>query len=294
MQRRTFLKTTAGTSLAAAISPNLFALAADNPFRKNVGIQLYTLRKEIGKDTAGTIAAVAAAGYKQVEVYGFPNPKAIEMIKAAKDNGLAVNSTHFNWDCITNPDKKGVTPFAKIIETAKEHGLTHLVMPYLHGHNRKTLDDYKRVAGQLNKAAVEAKTAGIQLAYHNHAFEYKPMEGGKSGYQVFIEEFDKDMMFEVDVFWVVVGGADPVKQIQELKGRVSQLHLKDLRKGFKAPNFGKVAKTDFEEIGDGMIDMDAIMTAAVDVGVAHAHVEQDQSPDALASIRQSIKAVKAM
>ena len=294
MNRRTLLQAAGAGALASTLTPRLFALAPNNPYRKNIGIQLYTLRKEIGKDTAATIAAVAKAGYQQVEAYGFPSPNATKMIQAAKDNGLAVNSSHFNWESVTNPDKKGVMPFGEVLEKANAAGLSHLVIPYLHTHNRRTLDDYKRTAERCNKAALEAKKAGIQLAYHNHAFEYKPMEGGKSGYQVFIEEFVPEMQFEVDVFWVQVGGADPVKQIQQLKGRVSQLHLKDLKKGFATPNFAKVPKDAFEEIGDGQVDIEAVIEAATGVGVAHCHVEQDQSPNALESIVKSFNQLKAM
>ena len=86
------------------------------------------------------------------------------------------------------------------------------------------------------------------------SFEFEPKEGGKSGYDIFMKEFDSDMMFEIDVFWVVVGGADPVKLIKKLKGRVSQLHLKDLKKGTKLPEFGRLPKDAFKELGNGMID----------------------------------------
>jgi sugar phosphate isomerase/epimerase len=289
MNRRTFLQTSSVSALAAAIAPNLYALAPDNAYRKNIGIQLYTLRDQIKADLAGTIKAVAEAGYRQVEPYGFPGQVALDMIKAAKDNGMQANSTHFDWESVTNPTKEGVAPFSEILGKAKDAGLTHLVVPYIHGHNRKNLDDYKRLAENCNKAAVESHKAGIQLAYHNHAFEYQPHEGGKTGYQVLMDEFAPEMMFEVDVFWVVVGGEDPVKQIQALKGRVSQLHLKDLKKDVATPNFGGVPKDAFQELGNGKIAMEPIIEAAADVGVAHCHVEQDQSPNPIASVQQSLK-----
>ena len=288
MKRRLFLQ----SSLASALTIPSFALEKDNPYRKNIGIQLYTLRNQIKADTAGTIKAVAAAGYQQVEAYGFPD--AGEMIKAAKDNGLGVHSSHFAWESVTAPDKEGVTPFGKILETAKEAGLSHLVIPYLHGHNRKSLDDYKRLAQLMNKAATEAKAAGIQLAYHNHNFEFKPFEGGKSGFDVFIDEFSEEMKFELDVFWVKAGGVDPVKLIDRLKGRVSQLHLKDLKKGLQLPNYGQLDKGAFKELGNGSIAMEPIIEAAGRAGVAHCHVEQDHSPAPLESIGQSMQHLKSL
>lgn len=288
MKRRHFLQTT----LASSLSIPAFALEAENPYRKEIGIQLYTLRNQIKEDVAGTLKAVADAGYRQVEPYGFPN--AGDMIAAAKDNGMKVNSSHFAWESVTQPDKEGVPPFAEILSGAKDAGLTHLVIPYVHAHNRENLDGYRVLAERMNKAAVEAKGAGIQLAYHNHAFEFQPMEGGKSGYDVFVEEFAPEMQFEVDVFWVVVGGKDPSELIRSLKGRVSQLHLKDLAKGTTLPNYGKLPNEAFKELGNGMIPMEPIIEAAADAGVAHCHVEQDQSPDPIASIGQSMTHLKSL
>ncbi len=289
MNRRNFIRTTAATTLVLSqSSPLMAALAADDTYRKNIGIQLYTLRDSISKDTAGTLKQVAAAGYKQVEPYGFPG--ADEMIKAAKDAGLAVRSTHFQWDSVVNPKDAAMSDFSKILEKAHEAGLSHLVIPYLQDGNRKTLDDYKKVAENANKAAALAKKAGIQLAYHNHNFEFGPKEGGKSGYDIFIEEFSSEMKFEIDVFWVKVAGADPAALITKLKGRVSQLHLKDLKADVKTPNFGSPIPNDaFQALGEGVIPMEPILAAAKAAGVEHCHVEQDQSPDPIASVGRSVK-----
>ncbi|MGI9243390.1 MAG: sugar phosphate isomerase/epimerase family protein [Verrucomicrobiales bacterium] len=289
MKRRAFLQTT----LASSLSLPAFALQEDNPYRKSIGIQLYTLRNQIKADTAGTIKAVAEAGYKQVEPYGFPGD-AGDMIKAAKDHGLAVNSSHFAWESVTDPKKEGVTPFAKILEGAQEAGLSHLVIPYLHEHNRKTADDYKRLAGLFNAAAEKAKEAKIQLAYHNHNFEFKPIGGGGSGYDILVSELSPDMKFEVDVFWVKAAGVDPVELISKLKGRVSQLHLKDLKKGLELPNFGNLPEDAFKELGNGRIPMEPIIEAAAAAGVDHCHVEQDQSPDPIKSIGVSMEYLRSL
>jgi sugar phosphate isomerase/epimerase len=294
MQRRTFIKTTLAASLTSSATMKAFALAETNPFRRNIGIQLYTLRNQIAKDTAGTIKAVADAGYQQVEAYGFPN--ADEMIKASKDNGMEVNSAHFAWESVTEPEKAGTIPFVAILDKAHEYGLSHLVVPYVHEHNRQSLDDYKRLAENFNKAALKAKSAGIQLAYHNHSFEYRPLEGGKTGYDIFIKEFAKEMQFELDVFWVRMGGVDPVTMMKKLEGRISQLHLKDLKRGLDLPEYdnGKVPRDSFKELGNGIIDMEPIINAAWVSGVDHCHVEQDESPDPIASIQQSMRYLAAL
>jgi sugar phosphate isomerase/epimerase len=287
MNRRTFIRTTAATSVMFGQSGNLFALETDKAYQKNIGIQLYTLRNELGKDPAGTLKQVAAAGYKQVELYGFPN--ADTLIKGAKDAGLAINSSHFEWDCVVNPKDAAFSDFQKILEKAKEIGLSHLVIPYLKGDTIKNLDAYKKIAENSNKAAALSKQAGIELCYHNHNFEFAPKDGGKSGYDIFIEEFSEDMKFEIDVFWVKAAGLDPAALINKLSGRVSQLHLKDLKEGVTLPNYNSNLPADaFQELGDGIIPMEPILTAAKAAGVKHCHVEQDHSPGALASIKQSI------
>ena len=291
MNRRHFMQSTAAV-VALTHVDHLFGLEADNVYRKEIGIQLYTLRNQIKADTAGTIKAVADAGYKQVELYGFPN--ADHMIKAARDNGLAINSSHFAWDSVVDPSNKKAIPFAAILEKATKHGFKHLVIPYVHTHNRKNLDDYRRLAENFNKAAVEAKKAGIQLAYHNHAFEFQPMDGGKSGFDIFIEDFCEDMKFEIDTFWVKVGNVNPAKLIRQLKGRVTQLHLKDLKKGTKLPSYGGVGKDAFKELGNGIIKWEPILKATKTAGVEICHVEQDQSPDPIASVQQSMKYLKSL
>ncbi|MGB7347179.1 MAG: sugar phosphate isomerase/epimerase [Pirellulaceae bacterium] len=292
MKRRHFLGATAGAALALTRPQDLFALEPDNLYRKEIGIQLYTLRNEIKNDVDATLKAVADAGYKQVECYGFPNAQ--PMMKAAADNGLAIRSTHFDWDSVVNPDQEGVKPFSEILEAANKAGLKHLVIPYLADKNRKSLDDYKQLCDRCNKSAEEAKSAGIQLSYHNHSFEFRSLEDGKTGYDTMIERFSPDMHFEVDVFWIQLGGHDPVEMIRKLKGRVSQLHLKDLNKEIKAPAYSGIPEEAFEELGDGVIPMEPIIDVAQEAGVKICHVEQDHSPHPIKSIQQSIKHLQTL
>ena len=259
---------------------------------REIGLQLYTLRKAIGEDLLETLEEVAKVGYKQVEPYGFPSPQSIEMIKRAKDLGMSVNSSHFTWDSLLNPQKKGIRPFAEILENAQSLNLTDLVVPYLHSQDRKDLSAYQKTAEKLNLGAEQAAEAGIRLAYHNHAFEFKPMKGNKTGFDVFMESFCSKMYFEVDVFWVKLGGGEPINLLRKLNSRITQLHLKDLQKGSTFPNFGKVEPDAFDEIGDGIIPIIPIMQLAKKEGIKHCHVEQDHSPNPIKSVQKSINFLK--
>jgi len=295
MTRRRFLSTTSQTTAAVALAGaaipvrSLLALQAYDNYRESIGVQLYTLRKEIKADATGTIQAVVDAGYKQGEMYGFPDCQ--PMIDAAKAAGLQLHSSHFNWDVVTAPKDDGFSDFRKTVERATEVGLKHLVVPYLHAHERNGADGYRKLCENLNQAAEISKEAGIQLAYHNHAFEFQPQGKEKdapTGYSIMIDEFSENMKFEVDVFWVKVAEKDPAALIKKLGKRVSQLHLKDLAADTKLGAFGIPPKEAFQELGDGSIPMEPIITAAAAAEVEHCHVEQDHSPDPLGSIRQSM------
>ncbi|MCC7377396.1 MAG: sugar phosphate isomerase/epimerase [Verrucomicrobiales bacterium] len=290
MNRRDFLQASSVALLAA--SPLARALEADNEYRRNIGLQLYTVRNELKADTAGTIKALAKAGYKQAEMFGFPDCDPV--IAACKESGLALNSTHFQWDTVVSPKDDSYSDFQRILEKANKTGLKHLVIPYLTDDQRKNLDDFKKIAAHANKAAVLAKKAGIQLSYHNHAFEFQPREGGRTGFEIFMKEFGTELHFELDVFWVKVGGVEPVPLMRKLAGRVSQVHLKDLKDGLKLPEFGSVPNDAFQELGDGVIPMEPIIEAAKAIGVKHCHVEQDQSPNPMDSVRQSLAYLKRL
>ena len=154
--------------------------------------------------------------------------------------------------------------------------------------------DAKSVAGLADRDAVLGKKAGIRFSYHNHAFEFQPRDGGRTGFDVFMAEFGPDMLFELDIFWVKVGGVEPLDLLKKLSGRVSQVHLKDLKAGLTLPTFGSVPNDAFQELGDGIIPMEPIIVASKAAGVKHCHVEQDQSPDPIASIRQSMEYLKRL
>jgi sugar phosphate isomerase/epimerase len=294
MNRRRFLTCSATVSLSLIpASRALASLAPDNRYRKEIGLQLYTLRDPLAKDAAGTLKQVADAGYHQIELFATPLNKTI--ITVAKELGLAMHSTHFNAETVIDPQKAGDgSAFQALAETAKGDGFSELVIPYTPAPLRQSLDDYKRLAERINKAAGVAKAQGLRLSYHNHAFEFQPIGGTRSGYDVFIDEFGPDAFFEVDVFWVAVAKLDPVALIERLKGRVSQLHLKDLKAGLELPIYDGLGNDAFKELGNGSIPMEPILNAAAASGVSHCHVEQDHSPDALASVKTSIKYLASM
>ncbi len=274
------------------LSRPLQALPSDSRYLKTIGLQLYTLRNQLKADVPGTLKAVADAGYVQAELMGVSEVD--QYVSAARDVGLKITSAMFDWNTIVTPDKKGTPPFDEALGAAVKHGFRFLVIPYVGKGHRETEDQLKRLAERANRAGEKCRAAKVQLCYHHHSFEFKKLPSGKSGWDVFVEEFDPQLVkFEIDVFWAAIGGNEPAKLLRGLKGRVAQVHLKDLLKDVPT-NFDEstVPHDAFQELGDGRLNWKEILKAAEDAGATQCHVEQDQSPDPIASIGQSMRYLK--
>lgn len=293
MQRRDFFRAT-GAGLAALLSRPAWALSVSGPYLKTLGLQLYTLRNQLAADVPGTIKAVADAGYYQVELMRVVGGEPI--FQAARDHGLQVTSAMIDWKTLVSPDEPGVPSFQETLDVAVKQKLKYLVIPCVGKGHRETADQLNVLAHRANRAGEACRKAGIQLCYHHHSFEFAKLRDGATGWDIFVQEFDPALVkFEIDVFWAAIGGLDPVATIRGLKGRVAQLHLKDLLKGTPTiHDESKVPKEAFQEVGHGIVDWPAVLAAGQFAGVIQCHVEQDQSPDPIASIAQSIRHLKSL
>ena len=257
-------------------------------------MQLWSVRNQIEADPAGTLKALAEMGYKQIELM---DTRQIEKLKPiADDLGLKINSSFMLWTTLTGnwdlvPHEKDQTySFDKILEEANGAGLSHLVFGYLMKGERDTLDHWKQRCDELNEAGIKAKEAGIQLCYHNHSFEFGPIER-EIPFEILIDRFDPKMVqFELDVFWASIGGYDPVQLTERIVDRIGLLHLKD--KLVETPvifDEGKVPEKAFKELGNGVVDLPTIIKIAEKAKIKYCFVEQDHSPDPLKSVRESVE-----
>ena len=291
MNRRRFLTATcASAATIPFLRPaSLFGQGSDSAYLKNIGLQLWTVRNQMADDMRATLKAVADAGYKQVELMRVLGD-VDKIVPVAKDLGMKVTSAFIDWQSVGNAEAEDAPSFDKILDNAKEVGLKFLVFGYIGKGHRETADHFKRHAEAANQAGEKCKDAGIQLCYHNHSFEFKPIDG-TTGWDVLVEGFERELVqFELDVFWVKVGGFDPVETMRKLDGRIAQLHLKDMKKGTGTIyDEGQVPHEAFQELGDGTIDMNEVMKLGSKIGVKQCHVEQDQSPNPIASIGQSMQ-----
>ncbi|MDF2191167.1 sugar phosphate isomerase/epimerase [Paraflavitalea sp. CAU 1676] len=266
--RRDFIKQ---SSLLAAC----FFVDKEELFKKKkpVGVQLYTLRNEIGKDAKGTLEKVAQLGYKQVETFGYGGRKwfglsPAELSSVLKNNGLTSPSGH------TFPGsfflKDGWEDQWKVaVEDSKTLGQEYITIPWLEENYRNSADNYRKIAAGLNKAGELAHQGGMKLAYHNHDFEFFKVDG-TTGFDILTKETDKKLVqFELDLYWAVKAGHDPVQLFAAHPGRIVMWHVKDM---------DKTEKKFFTEVGNGTIDFKKIFAAAKKSGMKYFFVEQDVCP----------------
>jgi len=286
--RRDFLKASA---IAAPLLFDLPSMIAA-PLHAPIGLQLYTVGPELDADPAGTIKRVAAAGYTQVELSPLSKVSPQELKKLLDDNGLKNPSGHHILpDLISHLDEQ--------IATAKQFGQQYMIVtvPWISDVSRiksnpadgqmgfflaliasLTLDDWKWNADQFNKIGAEVKKAGLQLGYHNHNFDFKPL-GATTGYDEFVRLTDPELVkLELDCGWMVVAGRDPVTYIDKHPDRYRLLHIKDFKKGFTPRTTmldnspGAPIPT---ELGRGAIDYKPILAAARKANIDLFFVEQE-------------------
>jgi sugar phosphate isomerase/epimerase len=285
--RRGFL--TASAALAAA--PLLTGKGG-----RTIGVQLYTVRTLLPKDAERVLKTIAQIGYKEIEGQG--RVGLIELAPRIKELGMTPVSCHVETPLITGDwavYKMQEVPLDEAIESVKKIGVQYFTMAYIQPQARGNLDFYRKTADRMNHVGEQCRKAGLQFAYHNHAFEFAGKQGERP-IDIFRERLDKKLVaLEMDVFWVSVAGNDPVEMMKEWKGRVQLLHLKDKKKGTPVQYSESVDRSAFQEVGHGVIDFPAILKAAPAAGVKHYFVEQDQTPgDPLESLKQSFEYIQSI
>jgi len=277
ISRRNFVR-----SAAALPAANLL-LGRDALRAANLGVQLYTVRNTIGADPAGVLKAIQDIGYSEVEAtYGNLD----KIWPALKETKLKPVSIHLDTALFFEGGAKLDAAMADV----KQRGFEYVVLPYIPPEQRGGLDMFKKLAETLNKSGEKAKAAGMTLCYHNHAFEFEPMQG-TTGLALLMKETQKSLVsLELDVFWVSVAGHDPVALLKKYANRVALVHLKDKASGTPVQYNERVPKGTFKEVGSGTVHIPAVLAAAKRAGVKNYFVEQDQTPgDPIESLRESYK-----
>jgi sugar phosphate isomerase/epimerase len=277
IDRRRFLAALGGATAGLALGGATAAMPACSPAPTRrgaidrLGVQLYTLRSLMARDVAGTLEQVADIGYREVEFAGYYDQSPDQLRQLLDRLGLAAPSAHVPFDALEG--EQGT----RTLETARVLGHRYLVIPWLAPEDRRTLDDYRRVASRLEQAGARVAEAGIQLAYHNHEFEFEPIDG-VIPYEI-LAGTDPDLVaFQLDLFWVRHAGEDAAAYFHRYPGRFPSVHVKD------ASEDGRMV-----DVGSGVIDWPGIFEHADTAGIRHFFVEHDEPADPLASIRNSYR-----
>lgn len=256
--RKEFITTASIFAGGSMLFPSL--LNEKNRKIKNVGVQLYTFRTEMAADARGTLQKIATLGYKQIEsarsnkghYYGLT---AKEMKQACKDLGMTLSSGHVHID-----DK-----WKQTIEEAAESGQKYLICSTM-PTNGQTVDNYKKVAEQFNKAGEDCRKLGLNFGYHNHEYEFES-HNGQVLYDILLDNTQAGLVhMELDLGWVIVGGKNPLDYFKKYPNRFPLWHLKDM----------DLAKKHSVEFGKGQLDIVAMLENRKQSGLDLMFVEQEE------------------
>jgi len=258
--RRSFLKETAFASAGVFIIPGLTRIHESAPKLKKVGVQLYSVRKEMMADAAGTLKKLGQIGYQEIEsaqsekgnYYGL-EPKEIK--KLLKDQGMTLRSGH------THIDKN----WQKSIDEAAEAGQEYIICSVLPSPGQ-TVANYQKSADMFNRAGEQCKKSGIMFGYHNHESEYDTVDG-KVLYDVLLDNTNPALVhMEMDLGWVIAAGKDPLAYFSKYPGRFPLWHLKDM----------SLTEKKSVEFGKGGVDIIGLMKQAKQAGMKYYFIEQEE------------------
>ena len=275
--RRDFVRTTSALAAGTMLLPSFtFGKSTLKP-----GIQVYSVRNQLGEDFEGTMEYIAKVGYKQIEGYGLGvDGKFLGKISAdhyarvIKDLGMEFIATHCSY---TTSDKA-----QKMVDAAASTGMKYMIIPYTPDNVRKNADGWKKVAEDYNKIGEMCKKAGIKFGYHNHAFELEELDG-IIPQELLIESTDADLVhFEADLFWVTKGGYDPVKLLKKYPGRIQLFHVKDATPDLEA-----------ETVGKGIIDFKKLFELGKKDVLEYYFIEDERTNDPFKNIKADFDYISA-
>lgn len=241
-----------------------------------IGLQLYTVRSLLAKDFQGTLAEVAKIGYREVEFAGYFGHTAKDVRATLELHGLSAPGAHVPYEAIK-------TGWDRVLDDAKTVGHRYVIVAWIPDEERRTADDWKKVGELFTTAGQATKAAGMQFAFHNHNYEFKPIDG-RLPYDILLESSDPALVqYEMDLYWITSGKADPLGYFAKYPGRFPCVHVKDM------DATGKMT-----DVGAGTIDWKGLFAHSGQAGIQHYYVEHDDPPVPLQSIRASFDYLKRL
>ena len=282
LTRRSFVGLATGAAALMRSPVSLDAASLPHPPGGRLALELYSLRNELKKDLPGTLKMARAWGFEHVEVAGLPPMSADETARALQTADLRAASAFFDFGRLRDN-------FASVVRDARTLGLEYLICGWIPHDRTLTRADVDRAIGSFNAWGAAAAREGLRLGYHIHGYEFVGSPDGTLMDTLFKGTDSALVTYEMDIFWVVRGGGDPVALLARYGSQIRLAHLKDIRRGTsvgiptgEAPDETSVA------LGTGMIDWNAVLKAAVKAGVKWYFIE-DEHPEAVAQIPRTLE-----
>lgn len=284
--RRQFAKGFAAAGGLSALS-RAHAMQTEPPADAfDVGLELFSLRREIAADLTNSLARARGMGFRDVEVPQYYGLTAAQFRKALDRAELQASALVAQWDVL----EKGIGPIASDLAVL---GASWAILPWIPHRDRFERNDAERAASRMNAWAGEFQEAGFHFAYHPHGYEFEPAPEGTL-FDVLAAKTDSSVSFEMDTFWVAWPGQDCVRLLKKYPHRFRLLHLKDLKKGAgKGDLSGAAPEQDSVAVGDGVIPWAEVLSAARQQGCEKFYIE-DESPDAVTQIPRSLDYLRSI
>ncbi|MCF6314369.1 MAG: sugar phosphate isomerase/epimerase [Verrucomicrobiales bacterium] len=266
----------------------LLAPTANGELAPAYGIQLYSLQKWMDEDPDACLKQLADWGLKEVETSVFTKQSALELKGLLDKHGLRCTSHHvFPRDLDKNMDA--------VIAYAKAVGATWVMSPLLPHKPPLTREQIPAIAERFNRWGKKLNQAGLRFAYHTHGQEFRSDAEGVL-FDALLDQTDPELVsYEVDVYWVLWGGGNPVDVLKRHGKRICALHLKDMKKGTPTGSAlqQKPPREAIVTLGSGMIDFSSILKLAREYDISRLYIE-DESPNAIEQIPLSIEFLKKL
>lgn len=265
MKKRDFFTT---FMLFAILSLTILALDSCGPKGKDIGLQLYSIRDSINKDVPAAIEKVSIMGYKFVEPAGYSNGKFYGMEPAAfkallEDNKMYMLSSHTGQNAPDSANyEKTMAWWDACIDAHLAAGATYIIQPSMGASAYQSLEGLKAYCDYFNEVGAKCSAKGIRFGYHNHDREFSTQLDGQTIYDYMLSNTDPaNVMFEMDLYWTVMGGANPLDYFKKYPGRFELWHIKDK----------------YEVGGEGtMMDWETIWTGVKESGMKYGIVEVEE------------------
>jgi sugar phosphate isomerase/epimerase len=321
LNRRDFLKTAACAASAGLVSaaPRLSAVPRHIERLSRIGVALFTIPKLLDQDFAGALKLLADIGYKEVQLFGpypFSVPTAHERWKSVSASLGLKGSGFFGFsprEVRTILDRNGLSApamhvdmgtlrmrLSEAADAARVLDMKYVGISSIPADERRTLDGYKRVADEFNEIGARANKLGVRFIYHNHGYGLTELEGHIPLRLVLDRTDPKLVAMELDLFWTVAGGGDPIELLDTYRGRYRLMHIKDMKQRVRFSGDGGDASQWMElfpymtDAGSGVLDLPTILSRGKRSGVEHFLLEQDLVANPDEALRRSYRFLSSL